>query len=308
MSLTRRQSAWVNSPSETKRSAFLSTKCIASIDFNNWLVGMTDGDGSFYFTKTKNGSWTFSFQIAQSSYNLRLLYFIKSELKVGSVSIIRKNSAAIFRIRRQTHLIKYIIPIFDAYPLLTSKYFKYQFFKKAILIANDLNLTRKEKDLLISNLKLKSSILPKNYVSRAWDGISYKLIAKNDLIKVINKAWLVGFVEAEGSFYITKKDSKRLTHGFGITQKLDPIVLKAIGILFDIKIAKKLTHFSIDTTNSKTIKKISNYFFKTMKGMKSFEYRIWARSFDKKEKSFKYLLKIQKLMRKIRLVRFTEKN
>ena len=95
---------------------------------------------------------------------------------------------------------------------------------------------------------------------------------------------------------------------FGITQKLDPIVLKAIGILFDIKIAKKPTHFSIDTTNPKTIKKISNYFFKTMKGMKSFEYRIWARSFDKKEKSFKYLLKIQKLMQKIRLVRFNEKN
>jgi hypothetical protein len=136
MSLTRRQPAWVIcNPSETKRSAFFSSKCIASTDFKNWLVGIVDGDGTFYFAKTKKDTWTFSFQIAQSSYNLRLLYYIKSELKIGSVTVVNKNFMAVYRVRNQTHIIKFILPIFDACPLLTSKCFKYQLFKESILIA-----------------------------------------------------------------------------------------------------------------------------------------------------------------------------
>lgn len=304
MSLTRRQSAWVKSPSETKRSAFLSSRSIASIDFNSWLTGVIDGDGCFYFAKTKNGSWTFSFQIAQSSYNLRLLYFIKSKLKIGSISIIDKNSMAVYRIRNRTHIIKYILPIFDANPLLTSKFFKYQIFKKSILIANAPNFTLEEKNSLLLNLKLKSMKLPDNYISPTWAGISYKFMSKNDALKIASKAWLVGFVEAEGSFYIVKKTSKRLTHAFEVTQKLDPIVLKAIALIFDLKVTKKKTYFTVVTTNSKAIKKISNYFFKTMKGMKALEFRIWARSLNKKEKNFEYLLQIRNLMRNIRSIRF----
>lgn len=306
MSLTRRQFAWVDSPSETKRSAFLSSKSIASIDFNNWLIGIIDGDGCLYFNKTKKGTWTFSFQIAQSTYNLRLLYFIKSELKIGSITIISKNSMAIYRIRNRTHIIKYIIPILDAYPLLTSKHFDYKFFKEAILIANDSNITMKEKDLLLLSLKQKSVELPKNYVSPAWNGVSYKLMSKNDATKVISKSWLVGFVEAEGSFYIVKKESKRLAHAFEITQKLDPIVLKAIAVVFDLKVTEKKTYYTVVTTNSKSIKKISDYFFNTMKGIKSLEYKIWARSFNKKDKNFEDLLKIRNLMRNIRSIRFNK--
>ena len=305
MSLTRRQSAWVNSPSETKRSAFLSSKCSASNNFNNWLVGVTDGDGCFYFNKTKNGSWTFSWQIAQSSYNLRLLYFIKSKLKIGTVNVSsNKKSMALYRVRNRTHLIKYILPIFDDHLLLTSKYFTYNFFRKAILIANDSNITKEEKNLLLSNLKLKSIKLPKSYISPAWAKISYKLRSKNDAKRIVSKAWLIGFVEAEGSFYIVKKDSERLTHAFEITQKLDFIVLKAIAIIFDLKVTKKKTYFTVVTTNSKAIKKISDYFFKTMKGMKSLEYRVWARSFNKRKRGFEYLLKIRDLMRNIRSIRF----
>jgi hypothetical protein len=46
-----------------------------------------------------------------------------------------------------------------------------------------------------------------------------------------------------------------------------------------------------------------------MKGMKSLEYRIWARSFNKKgskrkEESYIYLVKVREQMRKIRSIRF----
>ena len=40
-----------------------------------------------------------------------------------------------------------------------------------------------------------------------------------------------------------------------------------------------------------------------MKGMKSLEYRIWARSFSKENKNFESLFKVQNLMRNIRSIR-----
>lgn len=306
MSLTRRQSAWVINPSETKRSAFFSNKCSASIDFSNWLVGITDGDGCFYFEKNKKGNWSFSFQISQSSYNLRLLHRIKAELQLGSIIMTKKDQMAVFLIRNKVHLINKIIPLFDAHQLLTSKNFKYQLFKKSLLIANNPNLNLKEKDSLISRLKIQSTHLPEDYISPVWADIANDPQFKNDVVKVMKKAWLVGFVEAEGSFYITKKTSKRLVHAFEITQKHDPIVLEAIAVIFKLKVTKKKTYNTIVTTNTESIKQISDYFFKTMKGMKSLEYRIWARSFNKKDKNLEYLFKIRNLMRNIRSIRYNK--
>jgi hypothetical protein len=64
------------------------------------------------------------------------------------------------------------------------------------------------------------------------------------------KSWIIGFTEAEGSFYITAKDSLcldpegvrprpagavtpvRMVHGFGYTQKLDQHLLVKLGKLF----------------------------------------------------------------------------
>lgn len=121
-------------------------------------------------------------------------------------------------------------------------------------------------------------------------------------MKVINKSWLIGFTEAEGSFYIVKKGKDRLSHAFEITQKLDKIVLDAIALILGLKVTKKKTHLSLVTTNNEAIKKIIAYYFKTIKGMKALEYRIWARSFTK-EKGFEYMTKIQDFMRNIRSIR-----
>jgi len=59
------QSAWIttnsnNNPSETTRSASQTSQSYAFKDntkksFYQWLVGVTDGDGTFHFSKTKKG-------------------------------------------------------------------------------------------------------------------------------------------------------------------------------------------------------------------------------------------------------------
>ena len=288
-------------PSETKRSTFTSGKVKNSTDFYKWLVGLTDGDGTFYFAKTNKGVWTFTFKIGQSNYNLRLLYYVKSNLSVGSVSVPNsKDNTAEFRVRDIQHIINHILPIFDKYPLLTSKYFNYNLFKKAILIMNDSSLSKEEKDKLISSLKSQS--LPENYISPAWLAINNSVSTVEDAKKIISKPWLIGFTEAEGSFYIVKKGPARLIHAFEITQKLDRIVLEAISLILGIKVTQKKNYFTVVTTNTDAIKNIADYYFNTMKGMKALEYRIWARSFNKK-KDFESMSQIQNLMRKIRSIR-----
>ncbi len=296
----------IKNPSETQRNAFSSGRVRAiknSTKFEEWLVGITDGDGTFYFAKTKKGIWTFSFQISQSNYNLRLLHYIKSMLGVGSVSTTNaKDNTAHYRVRNIQHIIQYILPIFDTYPLLTSKYFNYDLFKKAILIMNDPSLSNEEKDEKISYLK--AECLPDNYISPAWNNVNNQVTSIVDATTVMTKSWLIGFTEAEGSFYIVKKETYRLVHAFEITQKRDKIVLDAIAFILNLKVTTKKTYMTVVTTNSSSIEYIISYYFKTMKGMKALEYRIWARSFNKKASGgFEYMTKIQNLMRNIRSIR-----
>ena len=53
------------------------------------------------------------------------------------------------------------------------------------------------------------------------------------------------------------------------------------------------------TTNRKSVDLVIDYFFGTMKGIKSLEYRIWSRSY-RKQTSFEDLVKVQNMMRNIR--------
>lgn len=306
--LTWGQSAWaVKSSSETKRNAFSSDNALLNDkNFIHWFVGIVDSDGTFSFQKSKNESWAFSFQISQSSYNLRLLYYIKQKLKVGSIFVDEKNSIAVYKVRNKKHILDHILPIFDSYSLRTSKAFRYNIFKSALLISYDNGLSRQRKDTALIKLKDKYNVIPITYKSPVWSSNSNFLKSKENAEKIIDKFWLVGFVEAEGSFYLVQKSPNRLVHFFEITQKLDKHLLQAISLILEIEVGvkKKKTHFSLVTSKKQTIEFIIKFFFKTMKGMKSLEYRIWAKSFIKKYRGFNYLLTIRNKMRNIRSIRF----
>ena len=261
-------------------------------DFYDWLVGFTDGDGNFYFAKTKKDSWTFSFKITQSSYNLRALYHMKNIIGVGKVTI--SEPFATYRVRDYNHIREYILPIFEKYPLLTSKYFEYVKFKKAIEIQSNSTLSSAEKNWYLEKLKNQEKILR---ASPALENVGNQL-------KYKRKNWLVGFVEAEGSFYLTEKSKNRLVHGFEITKKSEEALLLKIADLFEMKFYKKRTHYTVVTSKKDSIEKVITFFHKTMKGMKSLEYRIWARSFKKKDQSFEKLSAIVHLLRSIRSIRF----
>ncbi len=308
MSSTRELSAWVlqyfqyfMNPSETTRSAFNKDNIKQNIINKEyeWLVGVTDGDGTFYFAPTPKGGWTFTFKISQSNYNLRLLYKIKQILGVGSISNPKGNGAE-YRIRNIKHINQYIIPLFDKYPQLrSSQHFNYIKFKEAIMIFNDISLTKEQKNNAIQTIKNK--IMPRNYISPVWKNINME---KEKVNIIMSKSWLIGFTEAEGSFYLVKKGPKRMVHAFEITQKLDKIVLEAIALIFNTKIIKKKTYNTVLISTNEGISFIIDYFNNTMKGMKSLEFKIWARSFNKDKGNFIKLSKIRDLMRQIRSIRF----
>jgi hypothetical protein len=101
--------------------------------------------------------------LAQSRYNLRILNYIKKELGVGSIT--KDGTKGQYFIRDRKTIESIIIPIFDKYPLLTSKYFDYIRFKEALFILNSVNLSKTDKHAKL--LKLKNSKLNANYISPA---------------------------------------------------------------------------------------------------------------------------------------------
>ena len=269
--------------------------------FNQWLVGFTDGDGTFSVS-ISNNKVTFIYQIGQSIYNLRVLNFIKKQLGVGSIYIDKERSMAYYKIRDLKNIESVIFPIFDKYSLLTSKQFNYLKFKQAFEITKHSCIG--DKNNLIK--ELWNSKCPDDYISPAWDLVGFNVTDVEKASKVLNKSWLIGFTEAEGSFYLVAKSENRLVHAFEITQKLcasQQIVLIAIKFILGIKTNvsfNKAGNFSLVTTNSRAIENIIDYYKNTMKGMKSFEYRIWSRSYYKYKGNFNALNIIRNRIRAIK--------
>lgn len=273
-----------------------------SDDFYKWLVGMTDGDGCFsvYYSKNKV---SLIYKISLSTYNLRGLLFIKKHLGVGTIFLDKTNNMGSFTIRNLKLFESVIFPIFDKYPLLTHKYFDYLRLKKVYTILTNPFLNKTEKHLSV--LDALSQTFDPHCISPIWNTIPLPITNSLDAKKVMSKAWLVGFCEAEASFYITKKDKDRYSHGFGITQKLDFIVLEAIRHILHISTLVRFRHvgllnvlslhdnthfpkstfYILDTTNKRAISNICKYFQGNLKTVKSLEFKIWKKSFDDLESS-----------------------
>jgi len=172
------------------------------------------------------------------------------------------------------------------------------------------DISKSKKVELIKSIIAVNDNIPVNYISDAWVNLNVENIRSiDDVYNVMSKSWLVGFVEAEGSIYYTKKDSKRIVHCFNVTQKLDLIVLVSIKYIFNIKAAiqyhKKKNYYSLSTTNSSTIEYIINYFSYKVDasyflGVKGFEFKIWKRTYHKFKGNYDKLERIRNWINKLR--------
>ena len=94
---------------------------------------------------------------------------------------------ASYRLRRVDHIVKYLLPIFDSNPLLTSKYYNYNLFKQAALILNDNSISNEEKNQRLVGIKALFSNIPAGYISPAWRGVNSKVTNIADAQSVMSK-------------------------------------------------------------------------------------------------------------------------
>jgi hypothetical protein len=264
-----------------KASQRLNTKDI------QWLVGFTDGDGclSLYKEIKYKNNWRHEYTIGLQLKDIKLLYKIKKLLGCG---VVRKyNNVAIFRIKKIIHLIYVIIPIFDKYPLLTeNKRALYLNFRNTLL-NKALNSKR--------NITNKDIIYIKQLLNNKPDNL-YKISIENLIINIDYNYfdnWLVGFTEAEGSFYFVKKKN--------ITDNISQIPLRAefslsqsnnFCLLTKIKERLKLTrevslqtnssnHYYIIAGSILTVQNVINFYTNPnivkLKGIKYFKFILWLK-------------------------------
>ena len=99
-----------------------------------YLVGLFEGDG--FFTITKNGEYLkYELGIELSIRDVQLIYKIKDLLGVGKVGFRKRKDVEMvsLRIRNKDHLKKYIIPIFDKYPMFSNKQYDYLRFRSCLI-------------------------------------------------------------------------------------------------------------------------------------------------------------------------------
>lgn len=155
-----------------------------------WITGFTDAEGNFSITYCQtSGKFSAAFKITQKSTSLSVLVGIKAFFNCGSIVIDNRNTDGYkFTVSKLSDLVEIIIPHFDKYPLVGSKYLDFLSFKKAVLLRSENGKNNIDKILFYKN----SMNTKRSYEDR-WNYLSKLLLN-------IHPEWIQGFVDGEGCF------------------------------------------------------------------------------------------------------------
>lgn len=171
-------------------------------DFYAWLVGFSDAEASFSINPVLGSDnlikkITFMFTIVLHIDDLHVLEYIKTKLGVGRVR--QDKDKCIFSITNAEGIYR-LISVLDEYKLNSTKYLDYMNFKKAFLFY----ITR-DKVLLSSNTS--EAIILTNQILNVKNSMNTKrtnTTLPSDHSIVITKGWLLGYIEGDGSFFISR--------------------------------------------------------------------------------------------------------
>lgn len=187
-----------------------------------WVTGFSDRESSFSVKISKNElRWKFvpEFFIELHEKDIHLLYYIKNFFNTGSITVrIRKGRpTAIYSVQSLNSLNNIIIPHFKKYPLITQKRADFELFCKIVLLMNN-----KEH---LTDQGIKKIISIKASINKGLSGKLSSLFPNivPDKRPIINedikdKNWLVGFVDAEGCFYVKILHNNNISLSFSISQ------------------------------------------------------------------------------------------
>ena len=186
-------------------------------EFLKWFAGFSDGESNFtiVFQKNKEGDITwvsFRFSIELHIDDIDTLKYIRSKLNIGNEIAVYGNSCKFTVIHKED--IYKLVSIFDKYNLNTTKYLDYLDFKKAFQLYCENNI--KDKRTLIDQLLTIKEGMNNNRINFNFP---------KDHNIVISDYWLLGLIEAEGSFYL---DRSKFQPAFimGLSQIQRPVMEK----------------------------------------------------------------------------------
>lgn len=238
-----------------------------SSDFIYWLIGFTEGDGSFVI----NNRGDLNFVIIQDTKDIQILNYIKENLGFGSVI---KQSKTTSRYIVYNTLNLYMIGLL---------------FNGNIILKTKLEKFNKWLSLLNKKIE-KGNFCRKLNKKNESDLLILSLIEKLDLeletkVLTLDNSWLSGFVDAEGCFYsnLVKKPNNKISYNicFDISQKglNNKEVLDRLPILFgvgQVSNHSKSEVFNYRVTGVTNNEKIIWYFDKyNLKSKKGGVFIIW---------------------------------
>jgi hypothetical protein len=164
-----------------------------NLNFIQWFVGFTDGEGCFLITVSKKQHVTFRFSIGLHVDDKAVLEYIQKTLGVGNLYITKSKPIISYQVSDYHSIKNIIIPIFEYYPLLTIKRLNFLNFKNAFLFKKNTKLSTNEYN---SILKIKNSM----NTALDYNSDLVKSFYNKNTINNIDNYWLLGFIEAEGTF------------------------------------------------------------------------------------------------------------
>ena len=274
-----------------------------------WALGLIETDGyiGYNLNNGKHG-WLFIVKVSLKSYNARSIYKLKSIFGIGKIHRDSEDMVT-WKVTRFDQIKEIMLPIFEQYELRGIKAHEVAIMREALNIYES-NITREEKTVILKELKSKSTLLCKSHnknITPFWqkhlnikdkDAVysveDYKNLVPSQkiLTELLDPDWLAGFIEGDGSLQI----NNRLQNVFELGQKYNIFLVlcihKYFGITADIKIRPDLSYTMFTTKHPNSLELIEKTLTGRMRGIKSFELRLWKYSRATKLKSKKEKAKI----------------
>ena len=230
-----------------KYNTHLPNNKIPSENFLTWLVGFTEGEGSFIV----NNRGDLAFVITQATTDKQVLEFIQEILGFGKV--IPQSAIASRYVTQNKKEIDIIVSLFNGNLFLPKRQETFDLFIKGF----------------------------NKWVTKGRILLEPVIMNNRPILPTLNDAWFAGFTDGEGCFTCSIGEKKGFSFNFNISQKweINLTLLNHLTVLFKNGIVSRHSEentyeFRLGGVNN--CKDIFSYFDKyTLYTKKSLSYKLW---------------------------------
>ena len=205
----------------TQKMEILNNQPILEETLSPWQVtGLTDGEGGFYCSILKTSSTNVTdrirvkleFKVVQKSHSEGVLFKLQNFFSCGTVVIDnRKTDTKKYHVTSINEILNKIIPHFETYPCLTSKFLNFRDWKEIARIMRTKDHLTKEG--LEKIREISSKMNTGRTFREKYNFLSHSLnLDSNGTIQYkLPEYWVQTFIDGEGMFYNYLKTELPLT-------------------------------------------------------------------------------------------------